>query len=132
MQRLEVSGAVRPIYGSLGVKRLRPLWVQSVAADVAVRLVPWVRGPPVIQNTKICCRLLRTVFPCCDRRPYSGSFFMRSERKFHIAGGQYLSSTLLDTVEDVKIGTSTGNRTPSARPFCVWPVDQTDVNSSVT
>jgi len=23
MQRLEVSGAVRPIYGSLGVKRLR-------------------------------------------------------------------------------------------------------------
>jgi len=30
MQRLEVSGAVRPIYGSLGVKRLnRPLlWFQ--------------------------------------------------------------------------------------------------------
>jgi len=25
MQRLEVSGAVRPIYGSLGVKRLRTL-----------------------------------------------------------------------------------------------------------
>jgi len=24
MQRLGVSGAVRPIYGSLGVKRLRP------------------------------------------------------------------------------------------------------------
>jgi len=23
MQRLEVSGAIRPIYGSLGVKRLR-------------------------------------------------------------------------------------------------------------
>ena len=27
MQRLEVSGAVRPIYGSLGVKRLRKLSV---------------------------------------------------------------------------------------------------------
>ena len=26
MQRLEVSGAVRPIYGSLGVKRLMMLW----------------------------------------------------------------------------------------------------------
>ena len=26
MQRLEVSGAVRPIYGSLGVKRLIMLW----------------------------------------------------------------------------------------------------------
>ena len=24
MQSLEVSGAVRPVYGSLGVKRLRP------------------------------------------------------------------------------------------------------------
>ena len=24
MERLEVSGAVRPIYGSLGIKRLRP------------------------------------------------------------------------------------------------------------
>ena len=27
MQRLEVSGAVRPIYGSLGFKRLTPLFV---------------------------------------------------------------------------------------------------------
>ena len=26
MQRLEVSGAVRPIYGSLGVKRLRHIF----------------------------------------------------------------------------------------------------------
>ena len=26
MQRLEVSGAVRPVYGSLGVKRLINLW----------------------------------------------------------------------------------------------------------
>ena len=26
MQRLEVSGAVRPIYGSLGVKRLKGGW----------------------------------------------------------------------------------------------------------
>ena len=29
MQRLEVSGAVRPIYGSLGVKRLRKFKFQS-------------------------------------------------------------------------------------------------------
>ena len=36
MQRLEVSGAVRPIYGSLGVKRLTaavkhptPLWLNT-------------------------------------------------------------------------------------------------------
>ena len=29
MQRLEVSGAVRPIYGSLGVKRLNQYTVQQ-------------------------------------------------------------------------------------------------------
>jgi len=31
MQRLEVSGAVRPIYGSLGVKRLMTINVQQDA-----------------------------------------------------------------------------------------------------
>ena len=30
MQRLEVSGAVRPIYGSLGVKRLMNEMIQSL------------------------------------------------------------------------------------------------------
>ena len=30
MQRLEVSGAVRPIYGSLGVKRLSQYYVMEV------------------------------------------------------------------------------------------------------
>ena len=30
MQRLEVSGAVRPLYGSLGVKRLRIIFFTSV------------------------------------------------------------------------------------------------------
>ena len=30
MQRLEVSGAVRPIYGSLGVKQLRPTFGAEV------------------------------------------------------------------------------------------------------
>ena len=32
MQRLEVNGAVRPIYGSLGVKRLSGLWKEHVDA----------------------------------------------------------------------------------------------------
>jgi len=35
MQRLEVSGAVRPIYGSLGVKRLN----QTELSPAAVRTV---------------------------------------------------------------------------------------------
>jgi len=33
MQRLEVSGVVRPIYGSLGVKRL----ISQVSCDVATK-----------------------------------------------------------------------------------------------
>ena len=36
MQSLEVSGAIRPIYGSLGVKRLtcmRGLYMQTLFAD---------------------------------------------------------------------------------------------------
>ena len=32
MQRLEVSGAVRPIYGSLDVKRLRRSWIKTFSA----------------------------------------------------------------------------------------------------
>ena len=32
MQRLEVSGAVRPIYGSLGVKRIR--WSRKATAHL--------------------------------------------------------------------------------------------------
>ena len=36
MQRLEVSGAVRPIYGSLGVKRLRAAWSQEMVAEFLV------------------------------------------------------------------------------------------------
>ena len=36
MQRLEVSGAVRPIYGSLGVKRLKDFTLNGIV------LVPFV------------------------------------------------------------------------------------------
>jgi len=50
MQRLEVSGAVRPIYGSLGVKRLnlsetqraKQRW-QSVGSKVGAALMGQVR-----------------------------------------------------------------------------------------
>ena len=34
MQRLEVSGAVQPIYGSLGVKRLRNMYIRHVTIKV--------------------------------------------------------------------------------------------------
>ena len=58
MQRLEVSGAVRPIYGSLGVKRLTTMFnavacsarcalVSSIEFEVCVKrrvpLLPWGR-----------------------------------------------------------------------------------------
>jgi len=38
MQRLEVSGAVRPIYGSLGVKRLRTFAGQTTDVIVLSQL----------------------------------------------------------------------------------------------
>ena len=41
MQRLEVSGAVRPIYGSLGVKRLRVKIVHLVDRSELFKLVAW-------------------------------------------------------------------------------------------
>ena len=40
MQRLEVSGAVRPIYGSLGVKRLISRWLGRVKILVRQTLLP--------------------------------------------------------------------------------------------
>ena len=40
MQRLEVSGAVRPIYGSLGVKRLKTFHRQIVTSPSSPPLPP--------------------------------------------------------------------------------------------
>jgi len=48
MQRLEVSGAVRPIYGSLGVKRLS--FVHS-AVSVTYRHILYVLGVILIITT---------------------------------------------------------------------------------
>ena len=41
MQRLEVSGAVRPIYGSLGVKRLIQCCSSRQAIERQDQLVPY-------------------------------------------------------------------------------------------
>ena len=41
MQSLEVSGAVQPIYGSLGVKRLSYfVWGYPDARDINIRAIP--------------------------------------------------------------------------------------------
>ena len=54
MQRLEVSGAVRPIYGSLGVKRLICLVSAYVASSKDPRTwIPTFKGYMVSQNTSI-------------------------------------------------------------------------------
>ena len=39
MQRLEVSGAVRPIYGSLGIKRLMTWCLINVIINIKLSLV---------------------------------------------------------------------------------------------
>jgi len=41
MQRLEVSGAVRPIYGSLGVKRLKILNIGHLHQEVQETVREW-------------------------------------------------------------------------------------------
>ena len=68
MQRLEVSGAVRPIYGSLGVKRLtfRPASAAKALAYAKIYMwhyparkcrntafkTPQIRGPYFIRQTQ--------------------------------------------------------------------------------
>ena len=63
MQRLEVSGAVRPIYGSLGVKRLKrpkcigtdegsnPLFIHSLHPVAAHRVLTIARVNYIIRQT---------------------------------------------------------------------------------
>ena len=41
MQRLEVSGAVRPIYGSFGVKRLISKLGGGCQLNAYIALLPW-------------------------------------------------------------------------------------------
>ena len=60
MKRLEVSGAVRPIYGSLGVKRLNTVVcmlsvvvvVHSTSKNTHTRDAPQAQSDP---NNMICC-----------------------------------------------------------------------------
>ena len=64
MQRLEVSGAVRPIYGSLGVKRLNksPIRCNSTQSDLFhCKVTLHVSGvtAPIIRSTKHYNRSLR-------------------------------------------------------------------------
>ena len=54
MQRLEVSGAVRPIYGSLGVKRL-------IIHIFDINMFTPVFGPTA-KKTKIVKHIIRTYF----------------------------------------------------------------------
>ena len=49
MQRLEVSGAVRPIYGSLGVKRLI-LWCQQHRSSRNVHVLDRIKVRPFVSN----------------------------------------------------------------------------------
>ena len=44
MQRLQVSGAVRPMYGSLGVKRLRSILIFLILAHPVYKM--WIIQEP--------------------------------------------------------------------------------------
>ena len=71
MQRLEVSGAVRPIYGSLAVKRLRDSVCFTFFGTAAPRILRVIR--PEICNYKrkdesSCACLSRHVGMCTKQR----------------------------------------------------------------
>ena len=57
MQSLEVSGAVRPIYGSLGVKRL--IQVHGSECDLTLAQPPQIECSYRLMNTK--CKLLYVI-----------------------------------------------------------------------
>ena len=61
MQRLEVSGAVRPIYGSLGVKRLRADGTAGIPATVRSRVFLSYRSPFKNTKIKICSNVILLV-----------------------------------------------------------------------
>ena len=53
MQRLEVSGAVRPIYGSLGFKRLIIVQREATKSSLNVLLFPLVHNFNTLKTYKI-------------------------------------------------------------------------------
>ena len=58
MQRFEVSGAVRPIYGSLGVKRLKTAYISlsdNVARQNFLSLSLSLSTPPLPSNPFSAC-----------------------------------------------------------------------------
>ena len=85
MQRLEVSGAVRPIYGSLGVKLL----IYLLTLGYMFRFTRN-HHQALSRNTQIhYIKLLKRVYALCIRSVYfrEGLMMIPSESK-HVAQGQ--------------------------------------------
>jgi hypothetical protein len=80
MQRLEVSGAVRPIYGSLGVKRL----MNSAIICTFCHVLRWCGAEDETSAHNLCeCESSASL-----RHVYLGSFLLKSEgMKSIIFGG---------------------------------------------
>ena len=63
---MEVSGAVRPIYGSLGVKRLRgKIQVNFPTTLLRAFITPWVLYTPPIFHSKFTCEKFGQVDESC-------------------------------------------------------------------
>ena len=64
MQRSEGSGAVRPIYGSLGVKRLKGKYIRSVEVpsdNPDCLIIPHLSGRARVGLTQFCPVLIETI-----------------------------------------------------------------------
>ena len=90
MQRLEVSGAVRPIYGSLGVKRLTLSWkwkhgTSRSGMPCFIFVLNSVTAPP--QHMENFSRHLETM-QCQEHMPFSGTkCFLKVEPVAYREGG---------------------------------------------
>ena len=99
MQRLEVSGAVRPIYGSLGVKRLKfsQRYCWSLKYSGMWRLAGWLisevlKGPfsfPTAQQHIVCQGLLLEASRSHSDTPHSIGFLWTNDRPITQASTWY-------------------------------------------
>ena len=64
MQRLEASGAVRPLYGKLGVRGLKEYWVISKGKHEPIPTNDFIRQLGVTSRVRVKCTLVRALRLC--------------------------------------------------------------------
>jgi len=100
MQRLEVSGAVRPIYGSLGVKRLSrsPGVITICSGRHYNRFHKWLRELRLVTDTEISGRLVSTLLHTVKMGTIYRACFVLWPTNVHNYFTNYHIATCFDTI----------------------------------